>query len=510
MAEADTQSMTFKMTHITGGLFLALGIAAILLIYLPTVESFHSVWTRDTSPYAHGFLLTVISLYILAKEWWQKRGILTIRPRFTAHLLILCLSLMWLVADQVYVQVVTQIVLILLIITYIYGLFGYRNSGSLTFPVFLLLTVVPVWSVFSEPLQYPTAYLVKILLDITGYTSFIDGIDIHIPEGVFEVSSACSGLNTQIASIVLSLLFAYSLDLRIKGIVLLVILGSLLAFTSNVIRIYIIVLAGHYSDMQHSLIEDHIWLGWVIFSILFFAYIMVISRFVPASEKDATASNQNQYTEVENSNKVQGSFVVLTLILLASVGPAYSYYLNLNKDTLDHVEVIVPERVGDWDQAGVFSGNWKPVWRNADVEQTLRYDSVHNLGIDLYFAHYYYQMQGKEIISSQNLVYDKAWSALSRQPTTLKIDDNEFQLNEYILADKNGTERIVWQWYVLDGAILNNALDVKIKGLIAKMNGNNDASTYMISTSDYATQNQARSELKTFAVKLFKEYEMLR
>lgn len=498
------------MTHITGGLFLALGIAVILLVYLPTVESFHSVWTRDTSPYAHGFLLTVISLYLLAKEWWQKRGILSIRPRFTAYLLILCLSLMWLVADQVYVQVVTQIVLILLIITYIYGLFGYRNSGSLTFPVFLLLTVVPVWSIFSEPLQYPTAYLVKILLDITGYTSFIDGINIHIPEGVFKVSSACSGLNTQIASIVLSLLFAYSLDLRIKGIVLLVILGSLLAFTSNVIRIYIIVLAGHYSDMEHSLIEDHIWLGWVIFSILFFVYIMIISRLVPAKEKDDSASTQNQYTEVGNSNKAQSALVVLTLILFASVGPAYSYYHNHNKGSLDRTNITMPERVGDWGQSEILSDNWKPDWRGADVEQTLQYVSAQNLAIDLYFAHYYYQMQGKEVINSQNLVYDKAWSALSRQPITIKIVDREFQLNEYILTDKSETERIVWQWYVVDDALLNNALDVKIKGLIAKMNGKNDATIYMISISGYATQNHARSALKAFMEEYFESHEMLR
>ncbi|MEW8085139.1 MAG: exosortase [Candidatus Thiodiazotropha endolucinida] len=239
-------------------LSLFLGILVLFILYHTTAISIYNNWMAENSLYSHGLLLLPISFYLFLHEWKLKRYTLNIEFRPFPTLILIFLGIFWYISESIYIQIASQILFILIISFYIYSLFGFKQTLRLSFPVLILLSSVPLWFLFSEPLQTPTAILVDKLLKLTGYTSYQEGYYIHIPEGIFEVGDTCSGLRYQIAAVTTAARYIFYYNYSIKASILCILFASLIAFLSNSIRIYIVVLSGHYTNMTHSLLEDHI------------------------------------------------------------------------------------------------------------------------------------------------------------------------------------------------------------------------------------------------------------
>ncbi|MET0123113.1 MAG: exosortase [Candidatus Thiodiazotropha sp. 6PLUC9] len=250
--------------HILTGIVLFSCLVILTLVYHQTAVSLYLTWTAENSLQSHGLLLLPLSSYLLFREWYSRRQTLEVRFRPLFLIALLILSVIWLMSEIAQVQVASQILMILVLCITVFALFGIRESKTLAFPILILLSATSVWSVLSQPLQQPTAILVNQLLHLTGYTSFQESYFITIPEGIFEVGDTCSGLRYQIAAITLALIYAFFSQYSLAISLLYVLMASLIAFISNSIRIFIVVLSGHYTNMTHSLLEDHSWRGWVV------------------------------------------------------------------------------------------------------------------------------------------------------------------------------------------------------------------------------------------------------
>ena len=104
----------------------------------------------------------------------------------------------------------------------------------------------------------------------------------HLAAGVFEVAGGCSGIHFLIVSLALATLYGEigrdSLKVRLQ----LVALAAGLALLTNWLRVYIIIVAGHLTDMQHFLIrEGHYNFGWMLFAGMMVVFFLLARRFAP-------------------------------------------------------------------------------------------------------------------------------------------------------------------------------------------------------------------------------------
>jgi EpsI family protein len=461
-----------------------------------------SVWLMSSTNYSHGIIIPFIAAYILFKEWNQKGKLFHVYHRIYPLFFIAVLSIIWLVAHIIHVQVITQLVYIFIMCFFLIGLFGRKQIGSLLFPILLLLTAIPIWTSFSEPLQIPTAYVVDKMLHLTGYVALREGYIIHIPEGSFEVSDICSGVNNQIASLLLSLLLAYNYRLRIFGMLAIVLLGSFVAFFSNSIRIYIVVLSGHYSQMKHSLIDDHVWLGWVVFSVFYGFFIIVVSHYL--NKKKVNKNERNSRYLANKAGRLMSVKVATVLIIAASVGPVLSVTLQaLSNGSDKEIQITLPENLGEWQVTNKRVYDWLPKWINPDSTVLKRYQNTLGGSIDIYIAYYANQSQGKEVINSDNKAFDRnVWKVEETSIVKQEINNEIIEYKEIVIRNNYGTKRVLWQWYMVNDKKIANNLEVKFYGLLAALIGKRDAATVIVSKEIIQDYSEEREKMKQFTESL--------
>jgi EpsI family protein len=491
----------------TGAILFAC-LLILTLVYGQTAVGFYQVWVAENSLQSHGLLLLPLSYYLLAKEWYQRRHKLHISFRPLLLLSLVFLSIIWLLTDIAQIRVGSQLMLIIILSVMVMALFGIKHTTRLVIPILLLMSATTVWSVLSQPLQVPTAAFVNQMLQITGYTSFQESYFITIPEGIFEVGDTCSGLRYQIAALTLAIVYAFfSHYTLVQGSVYLL-LASAVAFISNSIRIYIVVLSGHYTNMTHSLLDDHIWLGWVVFVICYAAFmyatVSVEKRFKIGQSPTEAVGDQDPVEKITYSKTI---LIASVLLLSASVGPIYGAFTKSG---------LGAEQVSDFDfkfnqtelSEMAVDKRWNPSWLNADYEKRSAYQ-VAGVNVEFYTAYYATQEQGKEAVNDLNRAYAKdTWISKGRVDREVDLSaGRKISIQEEIIVDNKRNERIIWQWYYIAGELSSSRLQSKLYGILGALKGQFDSSVIVLSSEKTGDGSEARKRMTEFTDLIINEIE---
>jgi exosortase len=141
----------------------------------------------------------------------------------------------------------------------------FRFNWYVVFPAFYLIFIFPFWGSLIGLLQDMSVTSVEYMMSFTGIPTYVEAQYVSIPAGTFEIANGCSGLRYFIVSLSISSLYIFLFINNIKraGIFFLfAILGGLI---TNWLRITILVIIGHQTDMTHSLMNDHNSFGWYVY-----------------------------------------------------------------------------------------------------------------------------------------------------------------------------------------------------------------------------------------------------
>src|SRR5581483_5267338 len=152
-----------------------------------------------------------------------------------------------------------------------------------------LYFAVPSWDVFTGPLQSLTVVVTGAVAPWIGVPSWVKGDVLLTSVGTFEIGRGCSGVNFfAIGLAVAALLVELENASALRRFTLVCIMG-IAAIVSNWIRVLIIVDAGYTTNMRHVLVSrSHYMFGWVLFSIVMFAFVWLCSRAPRVAEAGGT------------------------------------------------------------------------------------------------------------------------------------------------------------------------------------------------------------------------------
>lgn len=491
-------------------LSLFLGILVLFILYHTTAISIYNNWTAENSLYSHGLLLLPISFYLFLHEWKLKRYTLNIEFRPFPTLILIILGIFWYISESIYIQIASQILFILIISFYIYSLFGFKQTLRLSFPVLILLSSVPLWFLFSEPLQTPTAILVDKLLKLTGYTSYQEGYFIHIPEGIFEVGDTCSGLRYQIAAITTAALYIFYYNYSLKASFLCILFASLIAFLSNSVRIYIVVLSGHYTNMTHSLLEDHIWLGWAVFGIFFMIYLIFLGRIDMDNQTGGSVVKnpiRANYSNLNSTSQAKIISISVLLLIASSTGPLlFPLYANPDSD-MDIKSIDLNSTIQGWNRTTT-TQSWRPNWQQSDFDLFTSYSNKSG-NVDLFIGTFVKQSQGKELISDLNVPYDtNNWELVETRAIDILLDNGKtYTVAESIVSNQYLQKRIIWNWYYIDDKLTHEKLTAKLLGIVNSLSGQKSETVFIISSPISNDLDTTRRILTDFFKDSFKYYK---
>jgi exosortase A len=463
-------------------------VAVILFAYHATTWSMISIWERSVT-FAHGFLILPFSAYLI---WTQREKLKTIppQPSLLALFVLAVLGFGWLLAALASVQVLEQYFFVTMIPAIVWAILGSRMVLALAFPLAYLLLAVPFGEALIPPLIEFTADFTVKALQLSGIPVYREGSFFAIPSGNWSVVEACSGLRYLIASFTLGTLYAYLTYHSLMRRLVFIALSVVIPIVANGIRAYLIVMTGHLSDMQLAVGVDHLIYGWIFFGfvmLLLFWFGSLWREDENKNESRRSSSTHQDPSLQERPAALKGAFTAAAAVIaIASFWPAYAGYLETRFSRSTNPEIRTAGISEKWQISQNPESGWEPVYVGDPAQLRLAYRNAKS-SVDLYISYYRNQRQGKELISSGNVLVpelDPIWRSIGGHPRLVDFGSRQITVNESQLRSPS-KNLLVWRWYWLGDEETTNAYIAKMVIARKKLLGRNDDGAEIIIATSY-------------------------
>ena len=223
-----------------------LWLVALLLgvLYAPTLLWLWERWTMDVWHNAHGILITLVVAWLVRAEL-KKHADLPRSSNPWGFAILVPALLLHMVDTGIYSQLLSAFALVLSLPGLSLLFLGTERTKAILFPLGILFLTLPIPLVFTESIHLALRYIatdaVAWLLPFFGVPVYATGTLLQTPNGLLEVSDACSGFSTLYATITVALLTAYFCTDTTRRILVLVIAAPL-AIGVNIVRVLILSL----------------------------------------------------------------------------------------------------------------------------------------------------------------------------------------------------------------------------------------------------------------------------
>ncbi|MBZ2167875.1 exosortase A [Marinobacter sp. F4216] len=438
-------------------------------------QEFFALW-KESIVYHHGYLVLAGACFVLFSRR-DRFSALTISGSPLALLLLAVCSAVLLFSQAADIRFIRLMLVPVMIVLWGWSIWGAGFLQIAGGPILLLMFGVPVWDDLSPLLQHITVFFNDILLRLFNIDAIISEFFIELDVGVFHVENGCSGVRYLMVALFLAAFYGQIFYRKLSSKVLLVLFAGLLSMLSNWIRVFGIILAGHYTNMETSLVEDHELFGWGIFMIFTLMPLFFLSgRFeaFPARNTEGTL-RRRPATPNKSISSWGWPAVASSLLIWPSLLP-----MVLEAKTERIAESWQPELVTPspgWKGPIPHVTIWTPKYIAPDFNLSGVYVSEDLKQVQLQITGYKRQVQDKELIFFKNKLFDpEAWILLSSQKRPLPSYRGLIPptVNETVIQNKEDASKvIVWSWYELGGYLTDSRLEAKIAGAIKKLSGDN-------------------------------------
>lgn len=436
--------MSPERTPLQTWLTLAALAAAAAFAFWPSLAGIAELWLHpERRTYQHGFLIAAIVLWLL----FRARGRIAEAAGPPCLPLIAAAavgSLMWSIAVSAGLQVVHFLLWPAILWAAAGGALGWRAAQRLFRPFAFLYFALPAWDALTPLLQQATVVANQALGAAFGVPMMIDGTFVIIPEGVFEIAGGCSGLNYLVVGLAVAALFGeFNGDPPRRRLLLLALSGAL-AILSNWVRVFIIIYAGHVSNMTHYLVRvDHYNFGWVLYAFVLAAFFLIARRLPPSR----AARDRTPPAPAGGARAVPVALALAALVigpLATEVAAALSSRTAVDTRSIGLRE-LDPVATDRWIAAPAL-GAWVPVFPGADAESLVEFSSGAGV-VTVYTATYRKQSQGRELIGHESRVQGARDGRFERLARHRAVNDPAIAVVEGQWREFQGGRALLWWSY---------------------------------------------------------------
>ncbi len=450
-------------------LWFPLGLITVALVFL-YASVFKGLWDlwMSREDYSHGFLIPLISLYLIKTKWGEIRS-LPVRPVPVAGFGIILLSLAGLfvgVAGGVITLSSVSFIGMLIGLTVL--LFGYSYLRVLGFPFAYLIFMTPFLDVVVDPMHRPLqllgAKVVSELFQIAGVPTYLDDTFIHFPNGVLEVAIQCSGAGFLIAILAIGLPLAL-LTLRTRQArVTLLVMALGISIVANWLRVALIALIGYLTGWGPAVHGPlHILQGmlvyWVGFGVLFVG-AWVLARMEGGSARRKQGEDSQRPSPVHQSASQQSPRLWRAAIAVLVLAVLYLYGYDRGPVEAKQDFGSFPSTVGGWVADGSSGGPAIVTIQGADQDLNKVFRRADGAAVRLYIAYLNRQTQGKELVN-----YLTAPLHNHTGVTSLPMGDEHLTVNAGFWEENRLRTPILF-WYALNGQTYADRYEAKMATIL--------------------------------------------
>ena len=251
--------------------YMAYSITTLILVYLPVIYELILTWYGDSN-YSHGFLVPVVSGYLI----WKKRQELSEIEKSTnsSGMILIAVGIIFFIlgnaASEYFTVRFSLIVILFGLVYYYYGSGIIRRTW---FEIIFLIFMIPIPYVIYFSATFPMQLLVSkvtvFLLDGLGMSVVRQGNIIHLANQSLEVAEACSGLRSLISILALGAIYSYLTQRRFTSKIVLFLSTIPIALVGNIFRVFLTSIIVYIFEADVTAEPIHSIMGASVFVVAF-------------------------------------------------------------------------------------------------------------------------------------------------------------------------------------------------------------------------------------------------
>jgi exosortase A len=451
--------------------------------------------------FSHGFLVFPLSAYLV----WRRRKVLTIlqpAPNLWGLLPLGILCILWLLGNIAGVKLIEELAFVGMLVTLTWTFLGSAVVSALALPLTFLLFAVPFGLGLIGPLQDVTAWFAVHALTLSGIPAVLENRVLSVPTTTWTVAEACSGIRYLFSSVMLGVIFAWTVYHSRKRRLLFLIASVLIPVIANGIRAYGIVVLAYWTSNRFATDVDHVVYGW-----LFFTAIQLALCAVGLLWREGTAPQEVRLSQARVAGAVASKFsnplaisgAVLAALLIGVTPAIASQLWHRVSATADSSGRAVPSFLvsAPWNARPAYDASWTPDLPGKTSDFVQSYSNGQRR-VDLYLAAYS-GGPGFELLNSYNRVSNsKRWSLIADSFEYHLLDGKPVRIRQSLIRSGNDS-RLIWTWYQIAGESTGSPERVKFLQAKARIMGYSAATTVVaISTARLAETKDEDAVLQDF------------
>ena len=264
--EAFVQPLAWRNVSAAGWVQVLVVTGFVTALYYRVLTELVSDWWTEPGA-SHGVLIPPLALYVawLQRDRWMTPPVV---PENRGLALVAFSCLVYLAGKLGTEFFLSRLSLVLLLAGLIWTYWGRVRLRMLSFPLVLLVTMIPpprlVWNSLASPLQLLASDMATEVAQWFDVAIYRDGNIIHLAGMSLGVAEACSGLHSLSALMIAALLLGYLQCATIPVRVLLFVLSIPLAVAVNIMRVAgTAILADHWPEIAMGFY--HSFSSWLVF-----------------------------------------------------------------------------------------------------------------------------------------------------------------------------------------------------------------------------------------------------
>ena len=496
----------------TAAWFAAGTVLALLLIHAATLRSIIHIWATDRA-FAHGYFIAPLAGYMI----WRNRAQLALatpRPSLWGVVAVLFAGILWVLSDFAQIQVGAQLSLVAMILAALWAILGWGVIRRIAYPLAFLFLAVPFGEGFFPILIAMAGKLAVLIVSPLGAPIAFDGRYLRLPGAEWRVAEACGGLRFILAILAVGAVFAYTVYRKPHKRALFLLACLALAVFTNGVRVSAIVLIGYFTDMKSSIVHEHTWLGWLLFTIMAMVLFFVGTRWSdPEEEPSGSATTPVRANSIQTGSPGAPSFAAAGIAVVA-IGVGLSIYAkgaerSFGGQPVD-VSLVAPAGAAGWRQLDYNPVGWSPYYQGPRASFQMTYQRQEHM-VTAYVAFYRNQIQGAELAHVENgllpPVPDPGWRSTVDLPRRVQVGSRSLEVTQTDLSSPVMNLR-VWRWYWTPGRIVTNPAELKLLALRSRLLGRgDDAAAVIVAAPFEGAPDDASRELTEYLTTMLPRLE---
>ena len=260
-------SLTKPIHYRLSILFIITILAGLFLYQTAIIKVISAVMHREGS--SHGVFVPFLTLYFI----WLKRDIIRdIEPQFDyLGIILIVLGTIPPLFNMGNCQI-NFLFLIVFLAGLFFTFFGRTFFKEISFPIFFLITMIPIPENIYETLANFTRHIsfggsLKVI-SLFGIPYFKEGWLIQLPNALLKVNMGCSGIRYLISYFVFGLAYAWLYRDTVKGGLIIVALTIPISLFASICRLTAIFVLTYTFGPRMAEHWPHIIISWIVFFVI--------------------------------------------------------------------------------------------------------------------------------------------------------------------------------------------------------------------------------------------------